>query len=94
MLSHNGVVSVCLKNQKGSIKLHDLVCVGIFEESEQEEATDVRDNIAAEIKLSLSNTARDRSDVNKIKNQTEKLVRSVFMDVRGKKPVVIVHVTD
>ncbi|MDR1236316.1 MAG: ribonuclease J [Holosporaceae bacterium] len=94
MLSHNGVVSVCLKNHRGSIKLHDLVCIGIFEESEQEEVTDVRDNIAAEIKLSLNNTARDRSDVNKIKNQTEKLVRSVFMDVRGKKPVVIVHVSD
>ncbi|MDR2781989.1 MAG: ribonuclease J [Holosporaceae bacterium] len=94
MLSISGVVSVCLKCSKGSIKLQDLVCIGIFDESERTELEDIRNDIASEIKISLDRISKDKSDINKIKNLAEKLIKTVFVDARGKKPSVIVHVVD
>jgi mRNA degradation ribonuclease J1/J2 len=92
--SHDGIVSVCLKRNKRSIKLLHLACVGIFEESEQDEIADTRNNIASEIKLSLEEIVKDKTDINKIKPLAEKLVRAVFIEARGNKPIVIVHVAD
>jgi ribonuclease J len=94
MLSKEGVVSVCLKRSKGTVKLHDFVCIGIFEESEHLEIADIRNDIASEIKVSLDGIIKDKTDTGKIKALTEKLVRSTFSDVRGKRPSVIVHVVD
>jgi ribonuclease J len=91
-LSHNGIVSVCLRCSKGFVRLQDLVCIGIFEESEQTEMANVRNDIASEIKVSLDGIVRDRSDTNKIRILAEKLIRTVFLDARGKKPQVIVHI--
>ncbi|MDR1334311.1 MAG: ribonuclease J [Holosporaceae bacterium] len=93
-LSHNGVVSACLKCTKGSIKLRDLTCIGVFEESEQTEMANIRSDIASEIKVSLDDIVKNKTDMNKIKTLAEKLIRTVFLDARGKKPQVIVHMVD
>lgn len=90
ILSENGVVSACVKVTKGHVKLLDMVCFGIFEDSENVELTDIRNDIASEIKLNInSNNGAER-----IMSLIEKLIKSVFIDARGKKPVVIVHIID
>jgi ribonuclease J len=91
-LSHNGVVSVCLKFSGGSVKLVDMSCLGIFEESEQAEMTDIRNDVSSEIKLSLDGILKNKSNNNKLKSLAEKLIKTIFLDARGKKPAVIVHV--
>lgn len=92
-ISNNGVVSVCLKCSGGSVKLVDMTCLGIFEESEQDEMMDIRNDISSEIKLSLEGILRNKSDNNKLKSLAEKLIKTVFVDARGKKPTVIVHIS-
>ncbi|MDR0580943.1 MAG: ribonuclease J [Holosporaceae bacterium] len=88
-LSSSGVVSACVKFSKGSVKLEDMVCLGIFEESEQIEMMDIRNDIGSEIKLSLEMISKDKQ---KVKSLVEKLIKTIFMNIRGKKPVVIVHI--
>lgn len=94
-LSINGSVSAIVKCRKGhgeSIKLLELSSYGVFEPSEREEFRDIRDDIASEIKLSLENISRGRTSVRDIQKAVEKIIRTVFVDIRGKKPVVFVHV--
>lgn len=94
-LSINGSVSAIVKYRRGhgeSIKLLELTSYGVFEPSEQEEFRDIRDDIASEIKLSLENISRGRTSIRDIQKAVEKIIRTVFMDIRGKKPVVFVHI--
>ena len=93
-LSINGTVSAIVKYQRGSIKLADMVCYGIFEPSEQEELEDIKNDIASEIRLSLENISKGKSKANDIQTAIEKIIRTEFVDVRGKKPVVFVHVVE
>ena len=66
----------------------------IFEPSEQEELEDIKNDIASEIKLSLENISKGKSKANDIQTAIEKIIRTEFVDVRGKKPVVFVHVVE
>lgn len=92
-LSNNGIVSACLKIEKGSIRLFDFVSHGIFENTEQEAIKDVKDDIASEIKLSLEGIIRDKHhDKEKIRSKAEKIIGNTLLEARGKRPVVIVHV--
>lgn len=94
-LSVNGSISAVIKYRKGHngfIKLLDITSYGVFEASEQEESQDIRDDIASEIKLSLENISRGKASIRDIQIAVEKIIRTVFMDIRGKKPVVFVHV--
>jgi ribonuclease J len=92
-LSNGGVVSACVRFSKGFVKLENMVCLGIFEESEQIEMTDICNDISSEIKLSLERISNDKlRDIQKIKSLVEKLIKTIFMDARGKRPVVIVHI--
>ena len=92
-LSNNGVVSACLKIEKGTIKLLDFASQGIFENSEQEEIKEVKSDIVSEFKLSLEGIIRDKNqDKEKIKSKAEKIIANALLEARGKKPVVIVHV--
>jgi ribonuclease J len=94
-LSHSGVVSICLKCSKGFVKLLDMNCLGVFEESDQVDITDVRNDLSSEIKLSMDNILKDKSsDKNRLKSLAEKLTKTIFLDATGKKPMVIVHVVD
>ncbi|MDR0677120.1 MAG: ribonuclease J [Holosporaceae bacterium] len=88
-LSARGVVSVCLKRGKGSIKLLDMVCIGVFENSENIELTDIRNDLASEVKL-----LNESHDKNKMKTIVEKMIKNLFVNARGKKPTVIVHIDD
>ena len=92
LLSSSGVVSALIKSSKGSIKLLDMKCFGIFEDSEKEEMEDIRNDIASEIKVSLENIARRSLQSHEIQISVEKIIKTIFSDVRGKKPVVFVHV--
>ena len=92
-LSTDGVVSLCVKYSKGLFKLMSIDFVGVFEESEQQEMKDVQADIESEIKLSLENIVQGRVlDEKKAKDMIKKIVKTVFIDHRGKKPVVITHI--
>ncbi|GHU18995.1 MBL fold hydrolase [Alphaproteobacteria bacterium] len=91
-LSSSGVVSACVSYNRGSIKLLDMQCVGIFENSEQLDADDIKKDISSEIKLSLENIFKGKGNAKDIKSSVEKIIRTAFIDARGKKPVVFVHV--
>jgi hypothetical protein len=72
-----------------------MTCLGIFEESEQINITDIRNDLSSELKLSLDNILKNKSgDKNKLKLLAEKLIKTVFLDATGKKPMVIVHIAD
>ncbi|MDR3179877.1 MAG: ribonuclease J [Holosporaceae bacterium] len=91
-LSSCGAVSACVRHNKGTVKLIDMQYFGIFENSEQTEIQDIKNDIASEIKLSLENISRGNADEKNIKASVERIIRVAFMDARGKKPVVFVHV--
>ena len=92
-LSTDGVVSLCIKYSKGIFKLMSIDFVGIFEESEQQEMKDVQVDIESEIKLSLESIIQGRTlDEKKAKDMIKKIVKTVFVNHRGKKPVVITHI--
>ncbi|MDR3187381.1 MAG: ribonuclease J [Holosporaceae bacterium] len=94
-LSSCGVVSVCIKCSKGSVRLQDMTSIGVFEKSETVEMEDIRNDAASEIKLSLEGILNGRSpDVHRIKSLAEKLIGTVFLNARGKKPAVMVHVME
>jgi hypothetical protein len=72
-----------------------MVCIGVFEDSEREESEDLKGDVASEIKLSLEGMLKGKSsDCEKIRSLSEKLIRTAFMNTRGKKPIVIVHVVE
>ncbi|MDR1375279.1 MAG: ribonuclease J [Holosporaceae bacterium] len=92
-LSSSGVVSVCIKCSNGSVKLHDMACVGVFEGSEAVEMSDIEKDAASEIKLSLEGVLKWKTlDTERLKSLIEKLIRTIFLNARGKKPVIIVHI--
>ena len=92
-LSTDGVVSLCVKYSKGFFKLMSIDFVGVFEESEQQEMKDVQTDIESEIKLSLQNIVQGRIlDEKVVKDTIKKIVKTVFVDHRGKKPVIITHI--
>ncbi|MBO7453988.1 MAG: ribonuclease J [Alphaproteobacteria bacterium] len=92
-LSTDGVVSLCVKHSKSIFKLVAIDYVGIFEDSEKQEMKDIEADIKSEIKLSLENIVREKSlDEGKAKDLIKKIVKTVFLDHRGKKPVVISHI--
>ena len=54
---------------------------------------DIEADIKSEIKLSLENIVREKVlDEGKAKDLIKKIVKTVFLDHRGKKPVVISHI--
>jgi mRNA degradation ribonuclease J1/J2 len=69
-----------------------MVFSGIFESSEKVEMDDIKNDVSSEIKLSFENIIRRNVSVEDIQSAVEKIIRTVFIDSRGKKPVVIVHV--
>ena len=92
-LSTDGVVSLCIKYSKGIFKLVNIEYIGVFEDSEKQEMKDVQADIESEIKLSLENIVREKIlDEGKAKDLIKKIVKTVFADHRGKKPVVISHI--
>ena len=92
-LSCNGAVSACIKIEKGSIKLVGFSHFGIFENSETDEINDIKNDIASEIKLSLEDIIKNKhQDKEKIKSSVEKIIVNTFLETRGKKPVVMVHI--
>lgn len=92
-LSTDGVVSLCVKYSKGLFKLLSIDYIGIFEDSEKQEMKDVEADIESEIKLSLEHIVREKVlDKGKAKDLIKKIVKTVFLDHRGKKPVVISHI--
>jgi ribonuclease J len=92
-IANNGVVSVCVKFSKGSAKLLEMISVGVFEDSERVEMKDIEQDIASEIKLCMDGVVKDKSnDIPRLKQLVEKLVKTVFVDTRGKKPTVIAHI--
>lgn len=92
-LSTDGVVSLCIKYSKGIFKLISIDFVGVFEDSEKQEMKDVQSDIESEIKLSSENIVQGRVlDEKKAKDLIKKIVKTVFVDHRGKKPVVISHI--
>jgi len=93
-LSCNGIVSVCVKCTKGLARLLSMEHYGIFEESEQIEMTDIKNDIASEIKLSRDSTIKNKNDRDRLQSPVEKLVKSAFMAARGKKPIVVVHIVE
>lgn len=93
-LSINGSVSAIIKYYRGSIKMIDLTSYGVFEPSEQEEFEDIKNDIASEIKLSLENISKRKVSAKDIQSAIEKIIRTVFVDIRGKKPVVFVYVVE
>ncbi|MDR2766589.1 MAG: ribonuclease J [Holosporaceae bacterium] len=94
-LASGGVVSVAIRYSKGAVKLQDMACLGVFEESEREECEDLKNDVASEIKLSLEGFLKGKSsDREKIRSLSEKLIKTAFMNARGKKPTVIVHVVE
>lgn len=94
-LSSDGVVSLCFKLKGNTLRLLDFDCVGVFEESEVQEKQDIRKDIEAEIKLSFEHLARKQLiDKNKAIESIKKIVKTVFLDCRGKKPVVLTHIAE
>ena len=93
-LSINGSVSAIIKYRRGSIKMTDMTSYGVFEPSEQEEFEDLKSDIASEIKLSLENISKGKASAKDIQSAVEKIIRTAFVDIRGKKPVVFVHVVE
>lgn len=94
-LSINGSVSAIIKYCRGSsIKMTDMTSYGVFEPSEQEEFEDIKSDIASEIKLSLENISKGKTSAKDIQSAIEKIIRTSFVNVRGKKPVVFVHVIE
>ncbi len=92
-LSTDGVVSLCLKYSKGLFKLTDIEFIGVFEDSEQQEMKGVQADIESEIKLSLEHIVQGQVlDRKKAKDMIKKIVKTVLIDHRGKKPVVITHI--
>jgi ribonuclease J len=92
-LSTDGVVSLCVKYSKSIFKLISIDFVGVFEDSEKQEMKDIQADIESEIKLSLENIVQGRVlDEKKAKDLIKKIVKTVFVDHRGKKPVVISHI--
>jgi ribonuclease J len=92
LLSSSGVVSAVVKSGNGFISLLDLTCSGLFEEYERVELSDIKKDISSEIKLSLENMMRGKSNGKDVKISVEKIIRNMFLDTTGKKPVVLVHV--
>ncbi len=91
ILSCSGVVSALVEYRHGVTSLIDMQSSGIFEDSEQVEMTDIRNDIASEIKLSIDNISKGKTNIKDIKISVEKIIRNMFVDVRGKFPVVFVH---
>lgn len=92
LLASNGAVSALIRVYKGSIKLIDMKCFGVFESSEKVEMSDVHNDIASEIKVSLENIVKRSLNEREIQLAVEKIIKTIFLDVRGKKPVIFVHV--
>lgn len=92
LLASNGIVSALVKVNRGSIKLVDMMCFGIFEESEKTEISDIRDDIASEIKVSLEGLYKRNMHSTEIRLAVEKIIKTIFVDTRSKKPIVFVHV--
>ena len=93
-MSISGIVSVVVKYSHGLIKITDMTCYGIFEASEQEEQENIKQDILSEIKLSLESISKGKSKANDIKIAVEKIIKTTFLDLRGKKPVVLVHMIE
>lgn len=88
-LSNNGVISLCIKNTNGLKKLTDFMYFGVFEDSEGEELSMIKEAISAELKL-LPEPVEKQSD-DDVKKEIINLVNTVMLDIRGKKSVVLVH---
>lgn len=88
MLSNSGVVSVCLKNTKGILRLSELESYGAFEKNEEDEIAQIKLGITDELKAV---TFGEKTSSEDIKKSVTKIINGIFLDIRGKKPVVIIH---
>ena len=68
----------------------EMTSYGIFEPSEQKELEDIKNDISSEIKLSLENISKAKTNIKYLQTAIEKIIRTCFVDTRGKKPVVFV----
>ncbi len=91
-LANDGLVSLCVKCPGELIKLLDFECIGIFEDSENEEIQEIKKAVENEIQLSFNNISREKLTNQKIKESIKKIVKTVFLENIGKKPLVITHV--
>lgn len=87
-LSNDGVVSLCIKNIKGIVKMTDFAAYGVFERDENDEIEQIKEGISSELSLSFHGRAMSPEDLAK---SVKKIVGNVFLDIRGKKPAVILH---
>jgi ribonuclease J len=94
MLASCGVVSLLIRYSRGSVKLLSMECFGVFEESEKEELSDVQNDISSEIKVSIERISSGKSTAAQVKLVVAKIAKSIFIDARGKSPIILIHVTE
>lgn len=85
-LSVAGVANICIKQSNQTIVMNTY---GIFEASEKEEILNIERNIKTEIKLLLHGAVQKKNT--NLSSTIEKIVKKIFLDFRGKTPVVFVH---
>lgn len=94
-LSASGVVSLCVRLLKNSVKFEDIEFVGIFERDEQDAILEAKHDIETEIKLSLENILKGKTlDKTKARDLIKKIVKTILLKQRGKKPLVVVHIVE
>jgi len=88
-------------SQKGTMELdktkhaEDRSKERTVEDCEIQERNDVRKDIEAEIKLSFDNLVKAKSfDKNRAVETVKKIVKTVFLESRGKKPIVLSHIVE
>ncbi|MDR3155525.1 MAG: ribonuclease J [Holosporaceae bacterium] len=92
-LSSCGVASILIRYARGSIKLLSMECFGVFEDSEKVELQDIQSDISSEIRVSIDRST-GTSNAAQIKLIVAKIAKSIFIEARGKSPIILVHVTE
>lgn len=87
-LSCAGIANIIVKQSGKSI---DIFTYGVFENSEKEEILNIEKDIKAEIKLLLNDYKREKTSI--LSDSIEKIAKKIFMEFRGKTPVIFVHVS-
>lgn len=91
-LSTSGIVSALIEYKSGSISLLEIRHSGVFDDSESHDIDDITSDIIAEINLSFERILRGKSSKKDIQTSIEKIIKTVFINNRGKAPMVFVHV--
>lgn len=83
-----GVISMCIRCDKGYLEILAFKQVGVFEETEEMVAA-IEKDILDEINFSVDCTGSKQKDV--LKLTIKKTIKRVFLENFGKKPVVLLH---